>query len=766
MKKFKMNPMSASNTIRKKKKNNIIELNSLCKTLDEDKEIYHGDNVLDSSSSTDKSSHEEQASNQSFCKDQKNSNKHKSKPNKANNRYKIDLDKELECKSINDYKEGQNNKKKNQVSNKDVSEKPNYSESDQKQSIFPDRDNTNLQDIHNTINDDGEGWNSKKKIQSRFSDRQFSHVSDKFDQKKAVDRNNTDLNDTCKTINDDGEEWNSKKKIQSRFSDRQFSHVSDKFDQKKAVDRNNTDLNDTCKTINDDGEEWNSKKKIQSRFSDRQFSHVSDKFDQKKAVDSDNINLNDTHQIMNNDKEGWNSKKKIQSRFSDRQFSHVSDKFDQKKAVDRNNTDLYGDTFKSRSYGKGRNSYDTNNQKQRKNEISISENFKQNETQNRSNSDLHGKSLINLENCIFEEIDEDLFKLSKDYSLAHCVAEDLRMGAGIAVDFKRIFGGVGKLVDQKLKIGNVGIVERHNQYAFYLVTKKFSNGKPTINTMEKVLRSLVIIMKKFNLTKLGIPKIGCGLDKLDWSDTKSLIIDIFSGSGIDITVCVPSKLIDSKTPQRLNVYISPCNLWEMMAKTIIVLFIDLEQVCKKNWKDNVVDNVDTKYPFKQNLLKDVKNNKFDPGAITKYTVNNEEIICIFITQNALYSSLEDGFRSIDKAFKYYKFLAIQSGPIEPSDNFKHISWIVLIVRSISHSCELWLCGDVSQTNVIYYDKYCKNLNRSSMSYSFQSSSPIQNNNKYISNRHSLNMKETSNQNQIRESSQEYANENSFTKTDT
>lgn len=37
---------------------------------------------------------------------------------------------------------------------------------------------------------------------------------------------------------------------------------------------------------------------------------------------------------------------------------------------------------------------------------------------------------------IFEEIDEDIFKLSKDYSLAHCVAEDLRMGAGIAVDFK------------------------------------------------------------------------------------------------------------------------------------------------------------------------------------------------------------------------------------------------------------------------------------------------------------------------------------------
>jgi len=37
---------------------------------------------------------------------------------------------------------------------------------------------------------------------------------------------------------------------------------------------------------------------------------------------------------------------------------------------------------------------------------------------------------------VLEEIDKDIFKLSKEYSLAHCVAEDLRMGAGIAVDFK------------------------------------------------------------------------------------------------------------------------------------------------------------------------------------------------------------------------------------------------------------------------------------------------------------------------------------------
>jgi len=107
---------------------------------------------------------------------------------------------------------------------------------------------------------------------------------------------------------------------------------------------------------------------------------------------------------------------------------------------------------------------------------------------------------------------------------------------------RRRFGGIGKLIDQKLKIGNVGIVKCQDQYVFYLITKKKSYGKPTMNTMKKALHSLFGKMKEHNLTKLAIPKIGCGLDRLDWSDVRSLIIDIFSGSDIHITVCVPSKV--------------------------------------------------------------------------------------------------------------------------------------------------------------------------------------------------------------------------------
>eukprot|EP00102_Acyrthosiphon_pisum_P016861 XP_008187978.1 PREDICTED: uncharacterized protein LOC100166845 isoform X4 [Acyrthosiphon pisum] len=476
--------------------------------------------------------------------------------------------------------------------------------------------------------------------------------------------------------------------------------------------------------------------------------------------------------LDDDDEEGWcvqrNKKKTSHQSLSEEQEYHknvqekskLSDSNSkQKKTHDNNNIDSHEveDTHKSETKRRKRRR-DKKKNSQEHNDIpdidsSINDTFNETKVHD-GNNIVHEENTLHLSNddlagprdkyknnnsqkqsrfsdaCVLEEIDEDIFKLSKEYSLAHCVAEDLQMDAGIAVDFKNIFGGVGKLVDQKLKIGDVGIVKRHDQYAFYLVTKKTSNGKPTMITMEKALISLLNKMKEYNLTKLGIPTIRCGLDKLDWSDTKSLINKIFSGSGIHITVCVPSKLLDSKKSPRLTVYITPKNLWEMEIDTIIILFIDLEKTCNNNWTDHIVDKVDAKYPFKENLLRDIRNKKPDPGDIKIYNVKNEVITCIFTTENTYYGSLENGFKTIDHTLKGYKYLAIQSDSIDyPSDNFQRISWIVLISRSIIHSSELWLCGDVKQNNYkVYYDEYCKNI--LPMNNSFQYNSPSQNYNRY------------------------------------
>lgn len=40
---------------------------------------------------------------------------------------------------------------------------------------------------------------------------------------------------------------------------------------------------------------------------------------------------------------------------------------------------------------------------------------------------------------VFREVEGDLFTATKEYALAHCVASDLKMGAGIAVAFRFVF---------------------------------------------------------------------------------------------------------------------------------------------------------------------------------------------------------------------------------------------------------------------------------------------------------------------------------------
>ncbi|GAB5571493.1 ADP-ribose glycohydrolase OARD1 isoform X1 [Prionailurus iriomotensis] len=62
----------------------------------------------------------------------------------------------------------------------------------------------------------------------------------------------------------------------------------------------------------------------------------------------------------------------------------------------------------------------------------------------------------------------DLFACPKTDSLAHCISEDCRMGAGIAVLFKKKFGGVQELLNQQKKSGEVAVLKRDGRYIYYL----------------------------------------------------------------------------------------------------------------------------------------------------------------------------------------------------------------------------------------------------------------------------------------------------------
>ena len=145
----------------------------------------------------------------------------------------------------------------------------------------------------------------------------------------------------------------------------------------------------------------------------------------------------------------------------------------------------------------------------------------------------------------YRYIEQDLFKLPPhEYSYVHAVSADFNMGKGIAVEFKRMFGRQAQLLKQNVQVGGVAtLVLRDKQQrrviVFYLVTKQRYFGKPTMSTMESSLKALKIECERLGVRQLAMPKIGSGLDRLEWEKVSQLIqsILVVPAGGIDVTVC-------------------------------------------------------------------------------------------------------------------------------------------------------------------------------------------------------------------------------------
>ena len=43
---------------------------------------------------------------------------------------------------------------------------------------------------------------------------------------------------------------------------------------------------------------------------------------------------------------------------------------------------------------------------------------------------------------------------------------------------------------------------------------------------------------ELGITKIAMPLIGCGLDKLKWEKVRKIIIDTFNDTDIEILVCI------------------------------------------------------------------------------------------------------------------------------------------------------------------------------------------------------------------------------------
>lgn len=140
------------------------------------------------------------------------------------------------------------------------------------------------------------------------------------------------------------------------------------------------------------------------------------------------------------------------------------------------------------------------------------------------------------ENLCTQEIKGDLFANTDSISLAHCVSEDLAMSKGIAVEFKKRFKGLDELKEQSKTIGQCAYLKRGNRYIFYLITKKLYMHKPTYLALENSLKDMLKLCTTLNVTHLAMPRIGCGLDKLDWDIVHRIIDEVFENTNIKIQI--------------------------------------------------------------------------------------------------------------------------------------------------------------------------------------------------------------------------------------
>ena len=131
----------------------------------------------------------------------------------------------------------------------------------------------------------------------------------------------------------------------------------------------------------------------------------------------------------------------------------------------------------------------------------------------------------------------DLFTMPQGYYLAHCISADFALGAGIAKTFDNVYNMKFKLYrnypDYEYNGGDCLPVDN----VFNLVTKHKCWHKPTYDSLRESLEMMREQMDFLGVTKLAMPWIGCGLDRLQRNQVYDIICEVFEDTDVEIVIC-------------------------------------------------------------------------------------------------------------------------------------------------------------------------------------------------------------------------------------
>lgn len=99
-----------------------------------------------------------------------------------------------------------------------------------------------------------------------------------------------------------------------------------------------------------------------------------------------------------------------------------------------------------------------------------------------------------------------------------------------------LFGGIAELKKQEAQVGGVAVLSRDDRFVYYLITKEHYYDKPTYQTLRQSLEAMRNHILLNDVKFLAMPRIGCGLDGLQWPKVNELIKEVFQDVEMEITV--------------------------------------------------------------------------------------------------------------------------------------------------------------------------------------------------------------------------------------
>lgn len=125
--------------------------------------------------------------------------------------------------------------------------------------------------------------------------------------------------------------------------------------------------------------------------------------------------------------------------------------------------------------------------------------------------------------------------LEVDTAFVQCIAQDRRMGRGVARITRRKWGRPTGVVPA---VGGVMMQRRSTDGGLgcNLITKALSRGKPTLAAIEASLVAATAELVAAGVRRVRMPRIACGLDRKTWRDIRPLVLRTLVAAGMRVDV--------------------------------------------------------------------------------------------------------------------------------------------------------------------------------------------------------------------------------------